>query len=49
LKERRRKASHHQENLDDDPRRGEKTEDYLGRACASPPGVIELARKLLSE
>jgi tripartite-type tricarboxylate transporter receptor subunit TctC len=38
-----------QQNLDLDPRPGEKTEDYLRRAYATPPDVIELARSLLRE
>jgi tripartite-type tricarboxylate transporter receptor subunit TctC len=37
------------QNLDVDAKPGEKTEDYLRRAYGSPPAVIELARKLLSE
>ena len=37
------------QNLDVDAKPGEKTEDYLRRAYGSPPTVIELARKLLSE
>jgi tripartite-type tricarboxylate transporter receptor subunit TctC len=37
------------QNLDVDPKPGEKTEEYLRRSYASPPAVIELARKLLSD
>ena len=37
------------QNLDLDPRPGEKTEEFLRRAYASPPAVIETARKLLGD
>ena len=37
------------QNLDTDPRPGEKTEEFLRRAYSSPPAVIETARKLLSD
>jgi tripartite-type tricarboxylate transporter receptor subunit TctC len=37
------------QNLDLDPRPGEKTEEFLRRAYASPPAVIEAARKLLGD
>jgi tripartite-type tricarboxylate transporter receptor subunit TctC len=37
------------QNLDMDPRTGEKAEAFLRRAYASPPAVIETARKLLND
>ena len=37
------------QNLDLDPRPGEKTEEFLRRAHASPPAVIETAHKLLGD
>jgi tripartite-type tricarboxylate transporter receptor subunit TctC len=37
------------QNLDLDPRPGEKTEEYLRRAYATPREVIEVARKLLGD
>jgi tripartite-type tricarboxylate transporter receptor subunit TctC len=37
------------QNLDLDPRPGEKTEEFLRRAYASPPSVIDTAKKLLAD
>ena len=37
------------QNLDLDPRPGEKTEEFLRRAYASPPSVVETARRLLGD
>ena len=37
------------QNLDLDPRTGERAEEFLRKAYASSPAVIEVARKLLNE
>jgi hypothetical protein len=37
------------QNLDLDPRPGERTEEFLRRAYSSPPAVVETARKLLGD
>jgi tripartite-type tricarboxylate transporter receptor subunit TctC len=37
------------QNLDLDPRTGERAEDFLRKAYSSSPAIIEIARKLLNE